>query len=110
MTATRRIRQANGEYCRRCLGNDWFRTTPLLSSTTVRLRVLPSWEDEVPVSNPVGIGVSRYLERGGDPFKLIKAADLVARRNPDDVEAWMTLAAVVGLPGSRSSRSQAPQT
>ncbi len=50
----------------------------------------------MPVLNPVAIRVSDYLDRGGDPFKMIKAADLVVRRNPEDVEAWLTLAAVVG--------------
>jgi tetratricopeptide (TPR) repeat protein len=65
------------------------------------LKVFPKAEDEMPVPNPVAVRVDRYLEQGGDSFKMIKAADLVVRRNPEDIEAWLTLAAVVGLPDER---------
>jgi hypothetical protein len=50
------------------------------------------------IPNPVAVRVGRYLDRGGDPLRMIKAASLVVRRDPEDVEAWLTLAAVVDNP------------
>lgn len=74
-----------------------------LSLPASTLWVFPQAEDEMPVPNPVASRVNRYLDQGGDPFKMIKAASLVVRRNPDDVEAWLTLAAVVGPPDERDA-------
>jgi hypothetical protein len=53
-------------------------------------------------TNPVARWVAEYLGRGGNPIKMIRAASLVLRRDPDDIEALMTLAEAVPSPDERS--------
>ena len=56
----------------------------------------------MPVVNPVASIVQDYLDRGGDPFRMMKAAILVTRRRPNDVGALMVLAEAVHAPEERA--------